>query len=92
MHRRFAPEQEGGHLQELHVQELRWLYVTAFVARLLQERRPPGHSDHQQIPREGNLDLVFMSVYFKLNSVLKTNCTILKYKDRIKRKQENRKM
>jgi hypothetical protein len=34
------------------------------------------------------LDLVFISVYFKLNSVLKTNCTILKYKNRIKSKKK----
>ena len=31
-----------------------------------------------------SFSLVFINVYFKLNSVLKTNCTILKYKNRIK--------
>ena len=28
--------------------------------------------------------LVFINIYLKLNSVLKTNCTILKFKNRIK--------
>ena len=33
------------------------------------------------------LVLAFINVYWKLNSVLKTNCTILKYKNIIKSKE-----